>query len=162
MTKVRTCDLAIIGAGPGGYVAALRAAQLGMTVTLVERDALGGVCLNRGCIPTKAMLQAAALAHDIRRAGEFGLVISRPVSVDYPAVLARRDAVVNTLRTGVKGLLRHAKVEVVSGTASFLDATTISVAPGAAPDGADAAKAEEIRAGHIIEATGSRPMTLAL
>jgi dihydrolipoamide dehydrogenase len=162
VTKVRTCDLAIIGAGPGGYVAALRAAQLGMTVTLVERDALGGVCLNRGCIPTKAMLQAAALAHEFGRAGEFGLVISSPVSVDYPAVLARRDAVVGRLRTGVKGLLRHAKVDVVSGTASFLDATTISVAPGAASGTGAAAVAEEIRARNIIVATGSRPMALAL
>jgi dihydrolipoamide dehydrogenase len=156
---VRTCDLAIIGAGPGGYVAALRAAQLGMTVTLVERDTLGGVCLNRGCIPTKAMLQAAALAREFRRAGEFGLVVSHPVTVDYPAVLARRDAVVYTLGNGVKGLLRHAKVDVVSGTASFLDATTISVAPGSAVGGT---AAEEIRAGHIIVATGSRPTTLAL
>lgn len=162
---MRTCDLAIIGGGPGGYVAALRAAQLGMTVTLVERDTLGGVCLNRGCIPTKAMLQAAALAHDIGRAGEFGLVVSHPVTVDYPAVLARRDAVVGKLRNGVKGLLRHAKVEVVSGTASFLDATTISAAPGAisgaASGGGDAAP-DEIRAGHIIVATGSHPATLAL
>ena len=159
MTKVRTCDLAIIGAGPGGYVAALRAAQLGMTVTLVERDTLGGVCLNRGCIPTKAMLQAAALAHEFRRAGEFGLVVSHPVTVNYPAVLARRDAVVGRLRNGVKGLLRHAKVDVVSGTASFLDATTISVTPGTA---SGAGAAEEMRAGHIIVATGSRPLMLAL
>jgi len=162
VTKVRTCDLAIIGAGPGGYVAALRAAQLGMTVTLVERGALGGVCLNRGCIPTKAMLQAAALAHEIRRAGEFGLVVSHPVTVDYPAVLARRDAVVGKLRNGVKGLLRHAKVDVVSGTASFLAATTISVTPGTASGAGAAATPEQMRAGHIIVATGSRPMTLAL
>lgn len=133
-----------------------------MTVTLVERDALGGVCLNRGCIPTKAMLQAAAVAHEIRRAGEFGLVVSSPVTVDYPAVLARRDAVVRKLRTGVKGLLRHAKVDVVSGTASFLDASTISVTPGAASGTENAAASEEIRARHVIVATGSRPASLPL
>jgi dihydrolipoamide dehydrogenase len=137
-----------------------------MTVTLVERDALGGVCLNRGCIPTKAMLQAAALAHEIGRAGEFGLVVSPPVTVDYPAVLARRDAVVGKLRNGVKGLLRHAKVEVVSGTASFLDATTITIAPSAASaaasGAADAPASQQIRARHIIVATGSRPASLTL
>jgi dihydrolipoamide dehydrogenase len=85
-----TTDLVIIGAGPGGYVAALRAAQLGMKVTLIESTHLGGVCLNRGCIPTKAMLQTAAVAHEVRRAADFGVTTQGQVEIDYPTVLDRR------------------------------------------------------------------------
>jgi dihydrolipoamide dehydrogenase len=162
---MRETQLAIIGAGPGGYVAALRAAQLGMDVTLVERDQLGGVCLNRGCIPTKAMLQAAALRHEFGRAAEFGLRVRGEVEVDYPAVLARRDKVVDRLRGGVRGLLRHAKVEVIAGSAAFLDSRTLRVVP-ARPQPSEASGngtgGEELRAEHVIVATGSAPARLPI
>jgi dihydrolipoamide dehydrogenase len=166
---MRTCDLAIVGAGPGGYVAALRAAQLGMKVCLIERDALGGVCLNRGCIPTKAMLQTAALLDEFRHAQKFGVTVTGEVTVDYPAAVARRDGVVAQLTKGVQGLLKHAGVDVVYGTAAFTGPTSLAVTlRPAASDGAGtsgdsgAADAEEavetVAAAHIMIATGSKPV----
>ena len=157
-------DLAIIGAGPGGYVAALRAAQLGMQVTIVESTHLGGVCLNRGCIPTKAMLQTAAVAHEVRGAGTFGVVLDGSFSIDYTAALARRDGVVNRLKGGVRGLLKHGKVQIVSGRASFTGPKTLVVEPVGADIGAGKGttldQAETIEAEHIIVATGSKPLAL--
>ena len=157
-------DLAIIGAGPGGYVAALRAAQLGMSVTIVESAHLGGVCLNRGCIPTKAMLQTAAVAQEVKNAGAFGIVLDGPFHVDYPAALARRDAVVNRLRGGVRGLLKHGKVQILSGRASFTGPRTLIVEPVSADIGAGKGtaleQAETVEADHIIVATGSKPLVL--
>ncbi|MBU2601303.1 MAG: dihydrolipoyl dehydrogenase [Actinobacteria bacterium] len=149
------CDLAIVGAGPGGYVAALRAAQLGMKVTLVERAALGGVCLNRGCIPTKAMLHVAALLHEIRHAEDFGIVVEGPVRIDYPAAVRRREQVVSRLTRGVGTLLKHAKVQVLTGEAAFAGPTTLEVSL-TGKDGA-AGGHETVAASHIMVATGSRP-----
>ncbi|MCZ7665545.1 MAG: dihydrolipoyl dehydrogenase [Thermoleophilia bacterium] len=151
-------DLAIVGAGPGGYVAALRAAQLGLNVTLVEERALGGVCLNRGCIPTKAMLQTASLVHECRAAVASGLLTGSDIGVDYTAALQRRDLAVSRLTKGVAGLLRHAGVRVVAGHASFTGPNALAVTasgPGQAGD-----VAQEIDAGHIVVATGSRPAAL--
>ena len=157
-------DLAIIGAGPGGYVAALRAAQLGMQVTIVETAHLGGVCLNRGCIPTKAMLQTAAVAHEVATAGKFGVVLDAPAHIDYSAALARRDAVVTKLKGGVRGLLKHGKVQIVSGRASFTGPNTLRIEPVTADIGAGKGTgletAETLEAEHIIVATGSRPLAL--
>jgi dihydrolipoamide dehydrogenase len=157
-------DLAIIGAGPGGYVAALRAAQLGMSVTIVESAHLGGICLNRGCIPTKAMLQTAAVAHEVKNAGTFGIMLDGSFHVDYPAALARRDAVVARLRNGVRGLLKHGKVQILAGRASFTGPRTLVVEPVSedigAGKGTAIARAETIEADHIIVATGSKPLVL--
>jgi dihydrolipoamide dehydrogenase len=122
-------NLAIIGAGPGGYVAALRAAQLGMEVTIVETAHLGGVCLNRGCIPTKTMLQTAAVAHQVAHANMFGVMLDCPVRIDYEAALARRDAVVKRLKNGVRGLLKHGNVQVLPGYASFTGPRMLRVEP---------------------------------
>lgn len=159
-------DLAIIGAGPGGYVAALRAAQLGMQVTIVEVAHLGGVCLNRGCIPTKAMLQTASVAHEVAIAGKYGIVLDSPARVDYPAALARRDAVVTKLKGGVRGLLKKGKVQIVSGRASFVGPKTLSVEPVAedigAGKGTGLEATEILEAEHIIVATGSRPLVLPI
>src|SRR5271163_3967325 len=96
-------DCIVIGSGPGGYVAAIRAAQLGLRTAVVERDKLGGRCLNYACIPAKAVLRSADLLSEIRDAEEFGLRVSS-VEVDYPAVQARRERVVLTLTSGVGGL----------------------------------------------------------
>ncbi len=150
------CDLAIVGAGPGGYVAALRAAQLGMKVTLVERAALGGVCLNRGCIPTKAMLQAAGLLNEIRHAADFGIVIEGGVHVDYPAAVRRREQVVTRLTRGVGALLKHAKVQVLTGQAAFADATTLAVSL-TGTNRETTGRDETVQAPHLIVATGSQP-----
>jgi dihydrolipoamide dehydrogenase len=157
-------DLAIIGAGPGGYVAALRAAQLGMQVTIVESTHLGGVCLNRGCIPTKAMLQTAAVAHEVSTAGKFGIMLDSPARIDYTAALARRDAVVTKLKGGVRGLLKHSKVQILSGRATFTGPRTLSIEPVegdiGAGKGTALTTAETLEADHIIIATGSRPLAL--
>ncbi len=157
-------NLAVIGAGPGGYVAALRAAQLGMQVTIVEAAHLGGICLNRGCIPTKAMLQTAAVAYEVKHAGKFGVMLDTPPRIDYPAVLARRDAVVKRLRNGVRGLLENGRVQTLTGRASFAGPHTLVIEPvstdiGAAK-GAALTEAQTVEADHIIVATGSKPLPL--
>src|SRR5436190_13885307 len=98
-------DCVVIGSGPGGYVAAIRAAQLGKRTAVVERDRVGGRCLNYACIPAKAVLRSADLLSEIRDAGEYGLQVAG-VEVDYAAVLGRRDKVVATLTSGVGGLFK--------------------------------------------------------
>ncbi len=157
-------ELAIIGGGPGGYVAALRAAQLGIKVTLIEDAHLGGVCLNRGCIPTKAMLQTAAVAHEMRHAAAFGVILDSPVRIDYAAALARRDAVISQLKSGVRGLLRHEKVEVLAGKASFAGPRTLKIEPAVvdigAGKGAVLTEPQIVQADVIMVATGSKPLAL--
>lgn len=159
-------DLAIIGAGPGGYVAALRAAQLGMKVTIIESTHLGGICLNRGCIPTKAMLQTAAVAGCVLDAATFGVMLDSPLRIDYAVALKRRDDVVAKLRGGVRGLLKHAKVEILAGRASFAGPRTLQVEPTGANIGAgknaSLATVETVEAGHILVATGSKPAVLPI
>src|SRR3977135_1932998 len=109
-------DIIIVGGGPGGYVAAIRAAQLGLKTALVEREHLGGICLNWGCIPTKALLRASQLYHDMQDAEEFGLKASG-VSYDPQKVVARSRAVAKQLSNGVAYLLRKNKVTVFDGAA---------------------------------------------
>src|SRR5690348_12128109 len=94
-------DLAIIGAGPGGYVAALRAAQLGLNVTLIERERAGGTCLHRGCIPSKALIHGARVLDTVRKAAEFGVNAGTP-TVDYATLAARKDKTVGMLEKGVE------------------------------------------------------------
>src|SRR5271165_6387656 len=111
-------DTIVIGSGPGGYVAALRAAQLGKATAVVERDKLGGRCLNYACIPAKAVLRSADLLTEIRDAEEFGLRVTG-VEVDYAAIQARRGKVVTTLTSGVGGLFKKNGIEVIDGAASL-------------------------------------------
>jgi len=141
-------DLIVIGSGPGGYVAALRAAQLGAGVALVEERELGGVCLNRGCIPTKAILESARLLSHLKHAAQFGLKTGS-AEVDYPAVMKRKDGVVSRLRGGLGLLLRNARVEVAAGRARVLDAHTVEVM------GPDASTRIEGR--KLLVAAGSEP-----
>jgi dihydrolipoamide dehydrogenase len=141
-------DVCIIGAGPGGYVAAIRAAQLGLKVALVERDALGGVCLNRGCIPTKAMLRTAELLTAFQHAADWG-VHAENVRLDYPAAVRRRDSVVRGLRQGVAGLLKSQGVQVLSGTGRIAALGRVEVSA----DGST----ETVEARNVIVATGSKP-----
>jgi dihydrolipoamide dehydrogenase len=119
-------EVIVIGSGPGGYVAAIKAAQLGAHVTLVEKDALGGTCLNRGCIPTKFFRESAGLLSRIEEAEAFGISV-QGVSVDFPAVVKRKEAVVNKLIKGLVALMKKNKIDVVTGTASLVDAGTVRV-----------------------------------
>ena len=137
-------DLIVIGGGPGGYVAAIRAAQLGRTVTLIEKEAIGGTCLNCGCIPTKAYVRSAEVLDEIRRAGEFGLKAG-DVSVDLDAVRERTAKAVERLVGGVDKLLGANKVEIIRGEASFTGPKTLMV------------NGEEMEFVQAIIATGSKP-----
>lgn len=107
-------DLVVLGSGPGGYVAAIRASQLGRNVSIIERDALGGICLNWGCIPSKSLLRAAQLYHDMKRADEFGFELES-VKVDFPRVMDRSRDVANKLSGGVSYLMKKNKIEVIKG-----------------------------------------------
>ncbi|HWI23093.1 MAG TPA: dihydrolipoyl dehydrogenase [Baekduia sp.] len=119
-------DCIVIGSGPGGYVAAIRAAQLGMTTAVVEKDKVGGRCLNYACIPAKAVLRSADLVSEIREAGEFGITVSDP-QVDFGAVMARREKVVSTLTGGVAGLLKSNNIDVIDGHGSVTEDGNVKV-----------------------------------
>ena len=110
-------DCIVIGSGPGGYVAAIRAAQLGKRTAVIEKDKVGGRCLNYACIPAKAVLRSADLLSEIREAGDYGLNVSG-VEVDYGAVQGRREKVVATLVGGVGGLFKKNSIELIEGEAS--------------------------------------------
>ncbi|MDD6869233.1 MAG: dihydrolipoyl dehydrogenase [bacterium] len=146
---MQSTDLIIIGGGPGGYETALLAAQRGLAVTLIERGNLGGTCLNEGCIPTKTLCRSAALACDMKKAAELGVAVG-DWSVDFPTIMARKNAVVEQLRTGVEALMRHPKISLVTGDARFVDALTVEVA------------GERYAACDVIIATGSMAATLPI
>jgi dihydrolipoamide dehydrogenase len=140
--------VAVIGGGPGGYIAAIRAAQLGSQVILAEKNKLGGTCVNVGCIPTKALLHAAGLLDDIRAGLELGIMADSP-KVDWDKVQERKNQVVEQLSAGVQGLLAANGVKVVKGNASFVDDRTVEVVSEAGTD--------RITADAFIIATGSAP-----
>ena len=120
-------DVAVIGGGPGGYVAAIRAARLGLRTVLFEEDQVGGVCLNRGCIPTKALLKSSGLCWELRHGEEHGLpACTGPV--EFPRTAARRDAVVARLVSGVQGLLKGSVVELVRSRAELCENRRIEAA----------------------------------
>ena len=119
-------DVIILGGGTGGYVAAIRAAQLGLKTALVDAGKVGGTCLHRGCIPTKALLHTAELLHTFENREEFGLTATK-VGLDYPKAMANKDKVVTQLWKGVEGLLRKNKVTVVAGWGRLLDASHVEV-----------------------------------
>ena len=140
-------DCIVIGSGPGGYVAAIRAAQLGKKTAVVERDKLGGRCLNYACIPAKAVLRSADMLTEIREAGEYGLNVAS-VEVDFAAVMARRDKVVETLTSGVGGLFKKNKIDVIDGDGTL-------TADGGVRVGEQTYSAET-----VILATGSSARTI--
>ncbi|MFG2096805.1 dihydrolipoyl dehydrogenase [Streptomyces sp. NPDC048612] len=165
-------DVLVIGGGPGGYVAAIRAAQLGKKVALVDKERPGGVCLNWGCIPTKAMLRSAEVLETVRGADEFG-VLADDVRLDYATVLRRKDRIVRTLTDGIAHLLKANGVTVVTGHARFVDDHTVAVhEAGPAPLGDDGPRyaappaegpaREHLTAHHLVVATGSRPAVPAV
>ena len=140
-------DAAVIGAGIGGYVSAIRLAQLGKRVALIERERLGGMCLNWGCIPTKTLLATADLLGKVKRSEEFGVSVG-DVSVDFQKVMARKDAVVDRLIRGVQFLVKKNKIQLVEGEGRILSRNQIGVAKA---DGSG----ETIETENIVIATGS-------
>ncbi len=145
-------DLVIVGGGPGGYPAAIRASQLGMKAAVVEREHLGGICLNWGCVPTKALLRASEIYHLLGRLEEFGFSAS-DIRFDIQKVVARSRKVAKRLNTGVKGLLKKNKVDVVDGHGRL-------AGPGCVRVERDGGEAVELRAPHVVLATGARAKTL--
>ncbi len=146
-------DLAVIGAGPGGYVAAIRAAQLGMRVALVERDRLGGICLNWGCIPTKALLQNSMVLSLFRRAAEFGIQVEN-LQADFGHAVKRSRQAADRLSKGVDYLMKKNKVTVFMGEARLNSVKEIEVADG------DGKPIRSINTDQVLLATGSRPRLL--
>ncbi|MEN9410464.1 MAG: dihydrolipoyl dehydrogenase [Pseudomonadota bacterium] len=144
-------DVIVIGAGPGGYVAAIRAAQLGQKVVIVEREHLGGICLNWGCIPTKALLRSAEVFHLMHRAKEFGLKADG-IGYDLPAVVARSRGVAKQLSSGIGHLMKKNKIAVVMGQATVTAKGKVTVKTDKGT--------EDLTAPHIILATGARAREL--
>jgi len=140
-------DCVVIGSGPGGYVAAIRAAQLGMKTAVIEKGDIGGRCLNIACIPAKAVLRAADVLTEVRYAGDFGIKVGEP-EVDFKGVGAHRDKVIKTLTGGVGMLLKKNKVDVIEGEGSLTKDGNVTVG------------GNEIEAGNVILATGSVPKPL--
>jgi dihydrolipoamide dehydrogenase len=142
-----TFDVVVLGGGSGGYACALRAAELGLSVALVEKDKLGGTCLHRGCIPTKALLHAAEVADTTRAAARFGVVATLD-SIDPAAVAAYRDGVVGRLHKGLQGLVSSRDITVLSGEGRLVDGHTVQVGD------------EQVTGRHVVLATGSFARTL--
>jgi dihydrolipoamide dehydrogenase len=143
-------DIAVVGAGPGGYIAALKAGQMGASVAIIEKDHLGGTCLNRGCIPSKALLASAELYHHIQHAAEMGIDVAGGACVNWEKIQARKDKVIQTLRTGIKGLLGARKATILPGQARLDGPGRIAITRA---DGTT----EQITAGKTILAVGSVP-----
>lgn len=142
-------DIAVLGGGPGGYVAAICAAKLGKSVALVEKQELGGTCLNRGCIPTKALLHSADLYHEMKEASSLG-ILAEGLSFDYEKITQRKESVVKKLRMGVAGLMKGNHISVFPTAGSLVDAHTLKVGE------------ETLTAGRIILAMGSFPAALPI
>ena len=146
-------DLIVVGSGPGGYVAAIRASQLGMKVAVVERENLGGICLNWGCIPTKSLLKSAQVYEYTQHAAEYGIKIEGSAKPDFTKIIERSRGVADGMSKGIQFLLKKNKVDVVSGTGKLLKSNTVEVTDAAG-------KKTEVTADHIILATGARSREL--
>ncbi len=148
----RQFDVTVIGGGPGGYVAAIRAAQLGFKVGLVERDKLGGVCLNWGCIPSKALLKSAELYSKIKEGEEYG-ISAKELSYDFSKIIKRSRDIADRQSKGVEYLMKKNKIEVVSGSAKFTGKNSLEVTK-------DGKVADTIKTKNTILATGGRPRSI--
>ena len=147
-----TYDVIVLGSGPGGYVAAIRAAQLGLKTAIVERELLGGICLNWGCIPTKALLRSSEIYHYMQHAKDYGLVAEK-ISADLEAVVKRSRGVAKQLNQGVTHLMKKNKIAVHFGTG-------VLTAPGKLTVTAEDGKKTDLEAKNIIVATGARARDL--
>jgi len=149
---LKQSDVVIVGGGPAGYVAAIRASQLGGKVILIEKDALGGTCLNRGCIPTKALLHSVEILESARRGKDYGVSVGE-LSIDFTKMMSRKDAVVNTLVSGVQYLMRSNAIEVIKGTGKVISPTEVEV---------DSGQQEAVRTARIVLAPGSVPSVVPI
>ncbi|HEC93073.1 MAG TPA: FAD-dependent oxidoreductase, partial [Candidatus Atribacteria bacterium] len=147
-------DVVIIGGGPGGYVSAIKAAHLGLKVVLIEKDKLGGVCLNRGCIPTKALVSTAEILNNIKRAEEFGIQV-KDYSIDFPAIMKRKDLITQRLSSGVEQLMKANQVRVIRGEGQIVEPGKVEVTDSVG-------EKEVIKTKNIIIATGSSVMRLPI
>src|SRR5690625_1011850 len=141
----------VVSAGTGGYVAAIRAAQLGQKVTIVDKDALGGTCLNVGCIPSKALIQAGHLANQAKGNEEMGITTEK-VNIDFEKVQAWKDGIVNRLTSGVESLLKGNKVDIVKGEVYFVDQNSVRII--------DENNSQTYKFNNCIIATGSTPIEI--
>ncbi len=146
-------DVIVVGSGPGGYVAAIRASQLGMKTAVVERESLGGICLNWGCIPTKALLKSAQVFEYIKHAKDYGITIQGEAEADFGAVIKRSRGVANSMSKGVQFLMKKNKIDVIDGTGKVKPGKKVTVT---AADG----KTTDYEAKNIIIATGGRAREL--
>ena len=155
MAEIRNCKVLVVGAGPGGYVAVIRAGQLGLDTVIVEGSRAGGTCLIRGCIPSKAIIHAASSFEEIEKhsgAGKMGISVTGKPKVNMKKMVAWKESIVTKLNKGVEGLLKAAKVELISGWAKFRNAKTCEVSGGE--------KEWIINAEHVILANGSKSVEL--
>ena len=155
MAEIRNCKVLVVGAGPGGYVAAIRAGQLGLDTVIVEGSRAGGTCLIRGCIPSKAVIHAASSFEELEShsgKGKMGISVSGKPKVNMKELVSWKESIVTKLNKGVEGLLKAANVELVSGWAKFRNAKTCEVSGGE--------KEWIINAEHVILANGSKSVEL--
>jgi dihydrolipoamide dehydrogenase len=153
-------DCVIIGSGPGGYETAVRASQLDMKTAIVEKNKLGGVCLNVGCIPTKALLKSAEVMAESKHMSDFGLELDGTVTPNFPKVIERSRGAANQMNQGVQFLMKKNDVDVLYGHGRLADDSTVEIEPSTNMDGEDIGEEQTVTADHIIIATGARPNEL--
>lgn len=146
-------DLIVIGSGPGGYVAAIRASQLGMKTAVIEKAEIGGVCLNWGCIPTKSLLKSAQVYHYVKHAKNYGVQLDGDAKPDFPAMVKRSREVAEGMSKGIQYLFKKNKIETLTGTGKLVDKNTVEVSPAKGDK-------KKITSQHIILATGARSREL--
>jgi len=153
-------DCVIIGSGPGGYETAIRASQLDMNTAIVEKDKLGGVCLNIGCIPTKALLKSAEVMSEATHIDQFGLELEGSVSPNFPKVIERSRGAANQMNQGVQFLMKKNDIDVLRGHGRLTAPDTMEIEPSVNMDGEEVGEERTVTAEHIILATGARPNEL--
>ena len=151
-----TYDLVILGSGPGGYEAAIRSSQLGMKTAVIEKNKLGGVCLNIGCIPTKALLSSAEMMHEAQHLSDYGLKLDGNVTPDFPAVIERSRGAASKMNKGVNYLMNKNDIDVIYGYGRLVGDGKIEVTPSENMDGETIGEEQTVQAEHIIVATGAR------
>ncbi|MEM8487354.1 MAG: dihydrolipoyl dehydrogenase [Bacteroidota bacterium] len=149
-------DVIVIGSGPGGYETAIRATQLGLKTAIVEKNKLGGVCLNIGCIPTKALLKSAEMMDSVRHLADYGIVLEGQIKHDFPKIVARSRGVAAKMNKGVQFLMKKNKIDVHMGQATLKGGGKIDIQPSVDMDGNTVGTATTLEGKHIIVATGAR------
>jgi len=153
-------DVVVIGTGPGGYETAIRSTQLGLKTAVIEKDKLGGVCLNIGCIPTKALLKSAEMVEHSSHFSDYGLDVDGTIQPNFERIIARSRSVADKMNKGVKYLMGKNKIDVISGFATLAGSGKVNIKPSVDADGNKIGKAQSVTAKHIIVATGARPREL--